>query len=214
MKKIGLAILAVVFVTVLMVDSSRAVMSGDSGMGNTGNTGNTGSMGGSGNTGNTGSMGGSGGNGMPSGNGGTMGTIMMPTAQEMFQYGMITDPIAGTDVSTTMPIGVGSVAMGGNMLTIHTAIGPFSNPMDMYFALYAPSVSPDILLLHQNGTLEATSNGLSPWMSGVMSVDQVPFGNIPTSMLTKGTYTLYLMATPSGTNMSTYYMWTTQFVIQ
>jgi len=202
MKKIGLAILAVVFVAVLMVDSSQAVMNGGSSMGGTGNTGISSGMGGSGS------------NAMPFGNGAAMGTIMMPTAQEMFQYGMTTDPIAGTGVSTTMPIGVGSVAMGGNMLTIHAAIGQFSNPMDMYFALYAPSVSPNMFLLHQDGTLKPISNGLTPWMSNVTGIDQVPFGNIPTSMLPMGTYTLYLMATPSGTNMSTYYMWTTQFVIQ
>ena len=160
------------------------------------------------------SMGNTGSNPMSSGNGVAMGIIMMPTAQEMFQYGMITDPIPGTDVSTTMPIGVGSVAMGGNMLSIHASIGQFSNPMDMYFALYAPSISPNMFLLHQNGTLEPTTDGITPWMSNVMGIDEVPFGDMPTSMLPMGTYTLYLMATPSGANMSTYYMWATQFVIQ
>ena len=160
------------------------------------------------------SMGNTGSNPMSSGNGVAMGIIMMPTAQEMFQYGMVTDPIPGADVSTTMPIGVGSVAMGGNMLSIHAAIGQFSNSMDMYFALYAPSISPNMYLLHQDGTLKPMSNGLTPWMSNVTSIDQFPFGDMSTSMLPMGTYTLYLMVTPSGTDMSTYYMWTTHFVIQ
>ncbi len=145
---------------------------------------------------------------------GVMGTIMMPTGQAMFRYGMISDPISGTGASTTMPIGVGSVATGGNMLSIHTAMGQFYNPMDIYFALYAPSVSSELYLLHQDGSLQPASNGISAWMSSVMSVDQFPFGAISTSSLPKGTYTLYMMATPAGSNMANYYMWSTQFVIQ
>ncbi len=153
------------------------------------------------------------------GNGGTTGTMgifmQMPMAQEMFQYGPTTTPVMGTDVSTTMPIGVGSVAMGGNMITIHAAIGQFTNPMDMYFAIYAPALDPfNIYLMHQDGNLEPVSTGIEPWMSGVTGIDQTPVSNVPTSSLTKGTYTLYLMATPTGGNMSTYYMWTTNFVVQ
>jgi len=149
------------------------------------------------------------------GGGGTMGTFMqMPMAQEMFEYGPITTPIMGTDISTTMPIGVGPVAMGGDIITVNVALGEFSNPMDMYLTVYAPAANPfTIYLVHPDGTLKPASMGIEPWMAGVTDTDQT-VTNMPTSSLEKGTYTLGLMATPTGGNRSTYYMWTTHFVVQ
>lgn len=147
---------------------------------------------------------------------GTMGTYMqMPTAQEMFQYGSTTTPVIGTDISTTMPIGVGTVAMGGNMITIHATIGQFPNAMDMYLAIYAPALDPfNIYLMHPDGTLKPVSMGIEPWMAAVTAIDQTPFANMSTSAFPKGTYTVGFMATPTGANMATYYMWTTDFVVQ
>ncbi len=149
------------------------------------------------------------------GGGGTTGTMMqMPTSQQMFEYGPITTPVAGTDASTSMPIGVGSVAMGGTTITGQVTVGQFSNPMDMYLTVYAPEVDPfNIYLMHPDGTLQPVSSGVMPWMSGVTSVDQTAI-NMPTSGLAKGTYTVGLMAMPSGGNMSAYYMWKTYFVVQ
>ena len=108
-----------------------------------------------------------------------------------------------------------SVAMGGNMINIHAAIGQFANPMDMYLAIYAPSIDPfNIYLMHPDGTIKPVSAGFEPWMAGVTAVDETPIANLPTSELTPGTYMIGLMATPRGGNMSTYYMWTTNFVVQ
>ena len=147
---------------------------------------------------------------------GTMGTFMqMPTAQQMFEYGPTTAPVAGTGVSTTMPIGVGAVAMGGNTITIHAAIGQFPSPMDMYLTVYAPAIDPfNIYLMRPDGSLQPVNMGFEPWMTGVTAVDQTPITDMPTSTLPKGTYTVGLMATPAGGNMSTYYMWTTHLVVQ
>ncbi|MFI5294298.1 MAG: hypothetical protein ACHQ0Y_04665 [Thermodesulfovibrionales bacterium] len=163
---------------------------------------------------------GSGGSGISGGTGmmpgGTAGTYMqMPMAQQMFEYGPTTGPVMGTDIANSMPIGVGSVAMGGNMITVHAAIGQFSGPMDMYLTAYAPAVDPfTVYLMHPDGTLKPVSMGFEPWIAGVTSIDQTPITNMPTSSLPKGTYTVGLMATPTGGNMSTYYLWTTHFVVQ
>jgi hypothetical protein len=174
-------------------------------------------------TGNTYAIMNSGGNmGTPGGAGGTvpssgmMSTMAMPTSQMMFSSGPTTDPVIGSGPQDTMPMGVGSVAVGGDMLTIHAEVGQFQMPMDMYFALYAPSVDPfNIYLMNQEGDLQPVSMGMSPWITGVTSIDQMPFGaNIPTSMFPKGTYSLGLMATPAGSNMASYYLWMTNFVIQ
>ena len=144
------------------------------------------------------------------------GMMPMPTSQTMFSYGPTTDPVIGSTTEDTMPMGVGSVAMGGDMLTIHAELGQFQMPMDMYFALYAPLVDPfNLYLMNQEGDLQPASMGMSPWITGVTSIDEMPFGaNIPTSMLPKGTYYLGLMATPAGSNMATYYFWMTNFIIQ
>jgi len=167
--------------------------------------------------------GGSGGSGMTigstgtvTGSSGTMGTYMqMPTTQQMFSYGPTTGPVMGTDISSTMPIGVGTVAMGGNMINVHVAIGQFSNPMDLYLTVYAPAIDPfNLYLIHPDGTIKPVSEGFEPWMAGVTSVDQTPVPNMPTSELTPGTYTVGLMATPTGGNTPAYYMWTTNFVVQ
>ncbi len=139
----------------------------------------------------------------------------MPTSPMVFSSAPTTDPVIGSGPQDTMPIGVGSVATGGNMLTIHVEVGQFQMPMDMYFELYAPSLDPfNVYLLDQQGALQPASM-MTPWMTGLTSIDQMPFrADIPTSMLPPGTYSLGLMATPSGGDMSTYYLWVTSFVIQ
>ena len=76
-------------------------------------------MGGTG-TGGTGTIG-SGSMGTGTGTiGGTMGSVMlqMPMAQQMFSYGPTSGPVTSSDVTTMMPIGVGSVAMGGTNLGV------------------------------------------------------------------------------------------------
>jgi len=140
----------------------------------------------------------------------------MPASQMMLSFGPTTDPFIGYGPEDTMPMGVGSVAVGGDMLTVHAQVGQFQMPMDIYFALYAPSVDPfNIYLMDQAGGLQPASMGMSPWITGVTSIDEMPFGaSIPTSMLPKGTYYLGLMATPAGSNMATYYFWITNFLIQ
>lgn len=173
-----------------------------------GNTGGSGPM----NSGGTGSMN----TGGSSSSYGMMSVMPMPTSQMMFSSGPTTDPVIGAGPQDTMPMGVGSVAMGGDMLTIHVEAGQFEMPMDMYFELYAPSIDPfNVYLLDQQGGLQPASMGMSPWITGVTSIDEMPFGaDIPTSMIPKGTYYLGLMATPAGSNMATYYLWMSTFVIQ
>lgn len=152
---------------------------------------------------------------------GTMGSMRgvnymsMPRAQEMFSYGPMQSPVVGADPTFSRPLGVGTVAMGGNMLSIHATTGQFAGPMDIYFMLYAPSVDPlNVYVMHQDGTVGPASMGMVPWQRGVTAVDQSIVDNMPTSMIPQGTYTIGLMAVPSGGVMSTYYLWMTNFMIQ
>ncbi len=142
------------------------------------------------------------------------GMMQMPVGQQMYFYGPITSPVTGSDAAGTMPIGVGSVAMGGTMAAVHATVGPFSGPMDMYVTVFAPAMDPfNIYMVHKDGSLHPVSAGFVPWMQGVTSVDQDVIGSMPVSSLPKGTYMLGLMATPSG-SMSSYYMWMTNVNIQ
>lgn len=142
------------------------------------------------------------------------GIMPMPTHQEMFNYGPVTDPVMGTTMQEMMPIGVGPVAMGGDMLTIHAAMSQFEGPVDMYMAIYAPSVDPfNVYLIHQNGDIQPTSMGIAPWKENITAVDEI-IANIPVSMIPPGNYMLGMMVTPAGGDMSVYYLWTTNFMIQ
>ena len=149
------------------------------------------------------------------GSGGMMnpGTMPMPSSQQMFSYGPMPAPVMGTDMAGTMPIGVGSAAMGGSMLTVHATVGQFAGPMDMYFTVYAPAIDPfTIFMVHPDGSIQPASMGVVPFMHGVTGMDQ-DMANMPVSMLPMGTYTIGLMATPSGSAMSNYYLWMTSFEV-
>ena len=113
-------------------------------------------------------------------------TMPMPTHQQMFSFDPVDSPVTGADVTASMPIGVGSVAMGGDMLTVHAAMGEFAGPMDMYLGVYAPAVDPfNIYLMHEDGSLVPASMGMAPWRSGVTGVDEVVLDGMPTSMMTR-----------------------------
>lgn len=98
-----------------------------------------------------------------------------------------------------MPVGVGPVAMGDNMITVHAAIGQLSNPMDIYLTVYAPALDPfNICIMHPEGTIKPVSDDVEPRMAGVTAIDQTPVTNMPTSGLAKGKYPVGLMATETG----------------
>ena len=138
-----------------------------------------------------------------------------PAGQEIFTYAPTVSPVLDVTASNAKPVGVGYIAKGGDTLTLKVSLPEFTSPVDIYFAIYAPSIDPfNIYMLHPDGSLQPASSAVEPWMSGVTSVNQAMFGGIPTSTLPKGTYTMGLMATPAGANMSTYYFWMTNFIIQ
>jgi len=144
-----------------------------------------------------------------------MPTILVPTSQLIFIYDPIVFPVVSTNPSQAKPIGVGSVAEGGETLSIHIALSKFSGPIDMYFAISAPSIYPDtIFILKSDGNLQPLSMGLLPWKENTVGpIDKYLFGDIPILSLPPGIYYLYLAVTPAF-SLDTYYLWTTYFVIQ
>ncbi|HDL15010.1 MAG TPA: DUF1566 domain-containing protein [Euryarchaeota archaeon] len=137
----------------------------------------------------------------------------LPTNQRSWTYPSTAFSIMSTDPAEAKPIGVGSVAEGGDTLSIQIGLNQISGPVDIYLAIYAPEVDPDNIYLITSDTIQPLSEGLVPWKANTTGpIDDTLFGNIPISGLPLGTYNLYLAVTPAGT-MDSYYLWATYFVI-
>ncbi len=142
-------------------------------------------------------------------------TMAAPAGQQIFPlYNPIASPIISADPLQAMPIGVGSVAIGGDTVSIQVGLGQFSGPVDIYFGIYSPLIDPDnIFILTPENTLQPISAGFTPWISATSgNINESLFGDISTSVLPSGTYELYLAVTPAG-SLDTYYFWSTEFTI-
>ncbi|HJW29302.1 MAG TPA: DUF3443 family protein, partial [Saprospiraceae bacterium] len=123
-----------------------------------------------------------------------------------------------------MPIGLGEAAIGGEIAALQIGIGLFSEPVDIYFGIYAPPINADhiyvltpennlhpvsINSLLSNGTLKLSSGTLTPWMTNTLGgINEPVLRQMPVSSLPPGTYSLFLLVTPAG-NLNSYYLWST-----
>lgn len=142
--------------------------------------------------------------------------MAIPTSQQIFNYPPTESPGLNTDASQAKPIGVGTIATGGNTLSLRIGLYQFAGAVDIYFAISAPKIDPNnIYILNENYNLQKYSDvGLIPWKRNITgSVDEALFGDIPTSLLPAATYYLYIVVTPTN-SLSSYYFWTTYFTIQ
>jgi len=138
--------------------------------------------------------------------------ISVPNVQESYSYDPVAHPAVSTDSSQAKPIGVGSIAEGGDTVSIHVALSEFTGPVDIYFAISAPTIDPNnIYILKSDYTLQPVSKGLEPWKKNTTGpIDEHLFGDMLISSLPLGTYYLYLAVTPAG-SINTFYLWTTYF---
>lgn len=141
-------------------------------------------------------------------------TMQIPESQQSFIYASTEFPVTSTEPTQAKPIGVGSVATIGSTLAIKVNTLQFSGAIDVYFGIFAPAIDPNnIYILTQNGSLQLLSNGLVVWKPNIsIPVEEALFGNIQKALLPAGTYNLYLLVTPEGTQNS-YYLWVTDFII-
>jgi glutamine cyclotransferase len=145
---------------------------------------------------------------------GNMGSISSPSSQQSFSYPPVAYPVMNIDPSQAKPIGVGSVAESGDTLSVAVQLAAFSEPVDLYFGLYVPSLDPNnIYIVKQDNSFQTVAQGLVPWRKNVTTAtSESLFGDIPVSSLPPGQYTLYLLATPAG-SLNSYYLWSTSFDI-
>jgi hypothetical protein len=169
--------------------------------------------------------------------------IPLPTGKKVFTYNAVPTPVLSSDPAAAKPIGVGSVANGGNTVDISVNIGPFASPVDISLALYAVGVdSGEVYLLNQwnsfesvhyavaarsrrNGASEDEGDGenssdknenLTLWKMNVTGVNQHVYGPSPVTNLPSGPYILVLGAVPAGPgdkDESPSYHWVTFFFV-
>jgi hypothetical protein len=142
--------------------------------------------------------------------------IALPMGQQVFSYSPTAIPVNGIDPENSKPIGVGSVATGGDTLSLRVGINQFEAPVDFYFLMYFPTLSPGVF--QWTGTsFQPFSSGLAPWKQNLIGpINETLFGDLSISALGfyQGKYYLGLLVTPAGNiDLSSYYLWLTDFEI-
>lgn len=127
--------------------------------------------------------------------------------------GCSVNPVVDSNPSQAKPIGVGTVATGGNTLSLRVSLPEFISPVDVYLAIYAPVIDPNIWMIKPDLTLQPVSMGLIKWRENTIGpINEALYGDISISGLPHGTYNLYIAVTPSG-NLENFYLWSTYFIV-
>jgi plastocyanin len=143
-------------------------------------------------------------------------TMLLPESQLLFTPAPSADPVLNADPALANPIGLGSVAAGGDTLDVAIGTVGFSGPAEVYFALFSPQVLGNDIFLFTGGAFVALSNaGLVPWIASTTGpLDQDLFGVIPLSALPSGAYTLFFAVAPAGSSLATFfYLWSAVFAV-
>jgi plastocyanin len=142
-------------------------------------------------------------------------TMALPQSQLVFSPAPSSTPVLNADPALANPIGLGSVASGGNTLDISIGTVGFSGSADVYFAVFSPQVLGNDIFLYTGTTFVTFSQeGLVPWIANTTGpLDQNLFGAIPLSALPSGDYTLFFAVAPAGSQLATFYIWSAVFTV-
>ena len=92
-------------------------------------------------------------------------------------------------------------------------IPELSEPVDIYLALYAPSISDELFIIKPDHSVQLLSAGLVPWRANTTgNTLESLFGSVAASIFPGGSYYLAACIMPAG-NPAAYYMWATSFTI-
>jgi len=150
-------------------------------------------------------------------------TMPLPTGGQSFTYDPVASPVLSTDPAQAKPIGVGSVANGGDTFDITVALNKLSRPVDVAFGIYASSINPtEVFFLDSSYSLKPFStaaaaiaagdqeSGKRPhpikvrrlilWKMRIDDLNESLLIDIPLSVLPSGQYTLILDVSPSETD--------------
>ncbi len=152
-------------------------------------------------------------------------TMPLPTGKRVFTYTPVEEPVVSCNPAKAKPIGVGSVASGGNSLEVAVDIGPFEEPVDVSFGYFAASFdAADIFFVNifnqitslqdelaSEPTVQSADNGhgsnryhpeprkrlkrLTPWKTNVLGVTDTLLGPTDLQDIPPGLYVLVLNVT-------------------
>jgi len=153
----------------------------------------------------------------------------VPDSQHSWEFLSTPSPIANSKPSIAFPIGVGSLAYGGDTFNIQIGLGQFTGPVDIYFGLAAPAIdSKNVYFLRSDDSLQSFSvedlrkrkikklekilsnlHGIQPWKKNTIgNISMSLTGNIKASDLPSGQYDIILIASKAG-DTNFFYEWKT-----
>jgi Fibronectin type III domain len=133
------------------------------------------------------------------------------SGQQSFTYPAVETPQIGGTPAESTPLAVGPVASGGDTLSLRVMLDQFDGPVDIYIAVYIPSLSPDIWMIGPDQSLTPLSSGMPKWKEGVSGpIDESILGDIRVSSFPDGDYYFGVLVSPSG-SLDNYYFWVTNF---
>ncbi len=135
--------------------------------------------------------------------------------EQISAYGPAVSPLMSPDLSIAQPVAVGSVAAGGDMLTLQVALADLTSPVDVYLTLYSPSEGGEparAFTLNADNNFEDLIGSKQPWRTGITSVQEV-ISDTPAIELMQGKYMIvFEIRTPGSSEVL--YTWMTSFTIQ
>jgi subtilisin family serine protease len=152
--------------------------------------------------------------------------MSVPTDRESWPYPPIETPDPGDDPSKAKPVAVGSIAIGGSMLSIKVVLNQFTASVDIWGAYTRTADPAKVYVLNPDGTtftvlsmdkiVNALSTGIppegaEPWKKNDLGPTDEDLLNIPVSAIPPGTYNIFLLVTPTG-SLDSYYLWITYFM--
>lgn len=147
----------------------------------------------------------------------TLTMMPVPSGQSEYFYDSLMSPVVNNDPSLAQPIGVGDIAVGGDTLSLQVNLPEFRGPVDVYLAIYAPSLDSNIWLIKPDSTLQpfSYSTGLVKWRENTVGpINESLYGNISVSRsgLPSAMYNLYIAVTPPN-SLEQFYLWSTYFIV-
>ncbi|HXX58251.1 MAG TPA: hypothetical protein VEI96_09660 [Thermodesulfovibrionales bacterium] len=102
-------------------------------------------------------------------------TMPLPHHKKVFTYTPVVSPVVSCDPAKAKPIGVGSIALGGDMIDVAVKIGPFEEPVDVSIGLFAASFdAKDIYFLNIFNQLTSLQEEIDEDQNAQVAADHGP----------------------------------------
>ena len=135
----------------------------------------------------------------------------IPVGKHIYTYLSVKNPVFNVDPESAKPFASGNIP--GGTLNLRVGLKEFASPVDIYLAISYSGLPGDIFLIDSSKGFH--KNTIAPWKTNhIAHINESLYGNINTSDLPEGTYTLYTLIVPAGaTDMNNSYLWITGFNI-